>query len=232
MLFFTSRLCVFSALFSSWTETRDGEGGPENSSYRRTDKKLKILHNSQKAIFFLLLAGLQEKPKKLRWHEEINRTIKEVRRDERGTRREIRACSLCFNLYFKVYLCLCCSRAIPHFPAPQTGLFWWMTHQSTTPVTDTARLTKARLCHRRKSTEDLSNPATGWSSPRWKKKPTFHRYLCVFLLVCTHRNCQCLLCLVGRFYSSLKSCARWCKQGQKSGKTHFSPETSNHLFTR
>lgn len=144
-------------------ERMDGEGGLQNS----TDKKLKFLHNSRKAIFFVLLTGLQENPKKVRWEKEINRTIKEVRWDERGTRREIRACSLRYNLYFKVYLCLCCSQAIPHFPAPQTGLFWWMTHQSITPVTDTARLTKARLCHRRKSTVHHSNPATGWSTPRW-----------------------------------------------------------------
>lgn len=57
-----------------------------------------------------------------------------------------------------------------------------MTHQSITPVTETAHLTKARLCHRRKSTGTVSNLLE--ADPQHTRN-TFQLYLSVLVLVDT-----------------------------------------------
>lgn len=96
----------------------------------------------------------------VRWDGERNGTIKEVMWEERKEM-ENKGRLLHF-LRVLIYILpsisvWCSSRATLHFPASQTGLFWWMTHQSITPVTETAHLTKAHLCHMRKSSETVSH---------------------------------------------------------------------------
>lgn len=146
-------------------------------------------------MFFLILAGLRERKEKARWGKERNRT-KEVRWEEwKETRNKGRLIHFHHVLIYisRGISIWCSSRASLHFPEPQTGLFWWMTHQSTTPVTETAHLTKAHLSRRRKSTETLLQadaPHTRKTLSKKRKKTLFNLiFICISMyttaIVCT-----------------------------------------------
>lgn len=121
------------------------------------DETFSIIH--RKPYFFdpHWITGTNEK---VRWEKKRNRTTKESRWEKRkvtGNKDTVADKYYILIMYILRSISVwCTSQAILQFPAPQTGLFWWMTHQSITPVTEKAHLTKALLCHRR-STETVSN---------------------------------------------------------------------------
>lgn len=119
-LFFTTCPCVFLGFVLLLDEDSRAQvtGG--------LTKRWKTFHNSQEAIFFLILAGLEEQTKKSDEARKDAEQKEEVRWEER---KEVgNKGGLLHFLDVLIYILRsisvwCSSQASPHFPAPQMGLF-------------------------------------------------------------------------------------------------------------